>query len=93
MTPGDRDRPNTRSPPAHGLAGANVDENGSVGIVREGLDGSARMWNRNLSDAPSGSPIRCCHAPLEVICRPHWDRFREEVGIGPHDLALTLALC
>jgi len=47
------------------------------------MDGVVKATNLNLSDAPSGSPVHCCHAPFEVICRSIRIRFREEMGIDP----------
>ena len=47
------------------------------------MDRVVKLRNLDQNDAPSGSPIHCCHAPFEVICRSSWTRFREEKGIDP----------
>jgi len=78
-----RGRVNARGRTAHGLAGRRANVWSSTSKQREGLDRFARPPSLDQSDAPSGSPIHCCRAPLEVICRSIRNRFREEKGMDP----------
>jgi len=50
---------------------------------RKGLDRNVKLPNLDQNAAPSDSPIHCCHAPFEAICRSIRTRFREKKGIDP----------
>lgn len=70
--------------PAHGLAVVPMDEIFATSMKRKGLDRIARLLSQNRNDAPSGSPIHCCHASFQANGRPISNRFREAKGIDPY---------